>query len=51
MTRDAPAGVMLPDDAPNLRGHSGRFFPRLLGAWIAMGFRVPRVPQAPALEA
>ena len=50
MTRDAPAGVTLPDDASNLRGHSGRFFVRLLGAWVAMGFRAPKIPAYQPLE-
>lgn len=50
MTRDRPPGAPpLPDDIPNARTHSARFMLRLLGAWIAMGFRNPAVaPDVPA---
>lgn len=43
MTNDRVSGVTLPNDAPNYGGHSGKFFRRLVGAWIAMGFRRPVV--------
>lgn len=43
MTGDLASPDTLPDDIPNLKGHSGRFFLRLIGAWIAMGFRRPRL--------
>ena len=43
MTSDLPAGTALPDDVPNARRQSLSFFARLLGAWIAMGFRSPRI--------
>ncbi|MDD7970999.1 GFA family protein [Roseinatronobacter alkalisoli] len=43
MTRDAPAGVVLPDDVPNPRTHNFRFFAVLLTAWAAMGFRAPKL--------
>lgn len=42
MTKHAPAGVVLPDDVPNLQTHSARFFIRLVWAWAKMGFRVPK---------
>lgn len=42
MTKHAPAGVILPDDVPNLPSHSALFFIRLVWAWVAMGFRVPK---------
>jgi hypothetical protein len=43
MTNDRPPGVTLPSDVPNHGGHSGKFLRRLVGAWIAMGFRRPVV--------
>jgi len=42
MTREAPAGVVLPDDVPNPKTHNAGFFARLIMAWAAMGFRVPK---------
>jgi hypothetical protein len=42
MTRDRREGIVLPDDVPNYATHSGRFMWKLLGAWVAMGFRAPR---------
>jgi hypothetical protein len=43
MTADLPDPSVLADDVPNMRRQSGRFFAKLLGAWIAMGFRRPRL--------
>lgn len=43
MTDERPAGVTLPADVPNHGGHSGKFLRKLVGAWIAMGFRRPVV--------
>ena len=43
MTADARDGAVLPGDVPNLAGHSGKFMWKLLTAWVAMGFRVPKV--------
>ena len=43
MTADRPDGPALPDDVPNLAAHSARFMVRLLAAWVAMGFRRPKV--------
>ena len=43
MTSDLPEGTVLPEDVPNGRRQSLRFFALLLGAWIAMGFRSPRL--------
>ncbi|WP_034161501.1 GFA family protein [Sphingomonas sp. ERG5] len=39
MTRDRRDGVVLPDDVPNLAGHSGKFMGKLFFAWIAMLLR------------
>lgn len=44
MTSDLPEGTVLPDDIPNAQKHSLGFFAKLLGAWIAMGFRNPKTP-------
>ena len=46
MTRDLPDDMALPDDVPNGRGHQVSFFAKLLGAWIMMGFRSPKVAVA-----
>ncbi|AKU89698.1 hypothetical protein AKJ08_0085 [Vulgatibacter incomptus] len=43
MTGDLPAGTVLPDDVPNCKRQSGSFFFKLLGAWIAMGFKRPKI--------
>lgn len=43
MTRSRPEGVVLPDDVPNPRTHTVRFFAKLLEAWAAMRFRAPKV--------
>ena len=48
MTADRPEGVVLPDDVPNHAGQPGGLMWRLLTAWAAMGFRVPKVAGAPA---
>jgi hypothetical protein len=47
MTAARPAGVVLPDDMANYSGHSGKFMLKLLGAWVAMGFRRPPVEGVP----
>lgn len=47
MTADRPQGAALPDDTTNYRGVSGQFMLKLLGAWIAMGFRRPTVEGVP----
>jgi hypothetical protein len=43
MTASRPEGAKLPDDLPDYPGYSGKFMLKLLGAWLAMGFRKPRV--------
>lgn len=47
MTKDRRKGIALPNDMPNYATHSGKFMWRLLSAWIAMGFRVPKVKGVP----
>lgn len=43
MTGDLADASMLPADVPNLKRQSLPFFAKLLSAWIAMGFRSPRI--------
>lgn len=43
MVGDLPPGTDMPTDIPNLKGHSLRFFAKLIGAWIAMHFRTPKI--------
>jgi hypothetical protein len=47
MTAERPDGVKLPDDMTNYPGRSGKFMLKLLGAWMAMGFRRPAVEGVP----
>ncbi len=51
MAMDLQPGVVLPNDMPNAKRQSVQFFFKLLNAWIAMGFRIPQVPETPTLEA
>lgn len=46
MTGDLADPSALPDDVPNHRRQSLRFFAKLMQAWIAMGFRVPKIEVA-----
>ena len=43
MTRDRVDAAPLPDDIPNPKSHTAGFMFRLLAAWVAMGFRIPKV--------
>jgi hypothetical protein len=43
MVGDLPPKSGMPSDIPNLKGHSARFFARLIGAWVAMRFRTPKI--------
>jgi len=47
MTAERPEGVNLPDDIANYPGRSGKFMLKLLGAWLAMGFRRPAIEGVP----
>ena len=47
MTAERPEGVVLSDDIANYPGHSGKFMLKLLGTWMAMGFRRPAVDGVP----
>lgn len=46
MTGDLPPGVVLPDDVPNGKSHSASFMFKLLGAWLRMGLRSPKIAVA-----
>lgn len=50
MMSDLPAGTTFPDDIPSYKRQSVSFFAALLGAWIAMGFRLPKVAIAGELQ-
>ena len=43
MIADRPAGVEFDDALPSYRKQSGGFMWRLLVAWVAMGFRAPKL--------
>jgi hypothetical protein len=43
MTSDLPDASMLPRDVPNYKWQSASFFAKLFGAWVAMGFRSPKI--------
>ena len=43
MTVDRRAGVMFDNDLPSPKEHSAWFMWKLMTAWIAMGFRAPKV--------
>jgi hypothetical protein len=43
MTKERRAGVELANDLPNHAGYSGKFMVKLIGAWMAMGFRRPEI--------
>lgn len=51
MTGDLADASGLPDDIPNLKSHTIGFYVKLLGAWIAMGFRNPRIEVAGSIDA
>lgn len=40
----------LPADIPNLRSHNVSFYAKLLAAWIAMGFRNPKIAVAGSID-
>ena len=51
MTRDRREGVELADDLPNFSGHSGKALLRVVAAWMAMGFRRPKIAWGSARRA
>ena len=51
MTGDLPDASALPADIPNLKTHTVSFYMKLLGAWIAMGFRNPKITTAGTIDA
>lgn len=50
MASDLPADITLPDDVPNAKKQSFGFFTKLLGAWIAMGLRIPKIPETGKMD-
>lgn len=51
MTGDLADASGLANDIPNLKTHTVLFYAKLLGAWIGMGFRNPKIEVAGALNA
>ncbi|TPM30880.1 DUF6151 family protein [Mesorhizobium sp. B2-3-4] len=51
MTGDLADRSGLPDDIPNLKTHTVAFYAKLLGAWIGMGFRNPKIEVAGRINA
>jgi hypothetical protein len=45
MTSDRTDPSSLPNDVPNAKRQTFKFFAKLLGAWIAMGLKAPEVPE------
>lgn len=43
MTGDVLPGVTLSNDVPNPKSHTFSFMAKLMWAWVAMGFRVPKI--------
>lgn len=51
MVGDLPDASGLPDDIPNLKTHTMAFYAKLLGAWVGMGFRNPKIEVAGKVDA
>lgn len=51
MTGDLPDASALPGDVPNLKTHTVAFYAKLLGAWIGMGFRNPKIEVTETIDA
>jgi hypothetical protein len=47
MTAEKPEGAALADDVPAYPGRAGKLIWKLMIAWAAMGFRIPRVAGIP----
>jgi hypothetical protein len=43
MTSDALEGTIFSDDVPNHKRYAFSFFAKLISAWVAMGFKIPKV--------
>ncbi len=43
MVSDLPSGTQLPNDVPNAGTQTFGFYMKLLGAWIAMKFKSPKI--------
>ncbi|WP_048646745.1 GFA family protein [Nitratireductor soli] len=51
MVADLSDASKLPDDIPNLKSHTVSFYAKLLGAWIGMGFKNPKIAVAGTIDA
>jgi hypothetical protein len=43
MTSDALEGTILSDNVPNHKRYAFSFFAKLMSAWVAMGFKIPKL--------
>ncbi|MEK1889448.1 MAG: DUF6151 family protein [Phyllobacterium sp.] len=50
MTGDLADISHLPDNIPNLKSHTVSFYAKLFWAWVAMGFRNPKIEVAGKIE-
>ena len=51
MVGDLADASNLPRDIPNLKSHTVSFYAKLLGAWLAMGLRNPKIEVAGKIDA
>jgi hypothetical protein len=51
MAGDLPDASRVPDDIPNLKSHALSFYAKLLGAWVGMRFRTPKMEVAGKIDA
>ena len=51
MVGDLPDASALPDDIPNRKSHTASFYAKLFAAWVAMGFRNPKIEVAGNVDA
>jgi hypothetical protein len=51
MAGDLADQSQLPNDIPNLRAQSLSFFAILFSAWVAMGFKAPKIPVPGEIDA
>ncbi|HEY5819831.1 MAG TPA: DUF6151 family protein [Mesorhizobium sp.] len=51
MAGDLPDRSNLPGDIPNLKTHTVTFYAKLFAAWVAMGFRNPRISVTGTIDA
>lgn len=50
MVGDLDDASAVPNDVPNLKTHSVKFYGKLLAAWVAMGFKTPKFETGGTLD-